>query len=70
MSVPALEQMGRKGVAKRMKRKRLAQPGGLRGLLEQPAEMAADMAKTALTVRRALAVGHVLTLSLARAISL
>jgi hypothetical protein len=36
----ALEQMGRKGMAKRMKRKRLAQPGGFHGFFEQTAELA------------------------------
>src|SRR6516162_6325719 len=36
----ALEQMGREGMAKRMKRKRHAQPGGFRGFFEQPAELA------------------------------
>src|SRR5208282_294466 len=36
----ALEQMGREGMAKRMKGERLAQPGGFRGLLEQSAELA------------------------------
>ena len=35
----ALKQMGRKAVAKRMQRNRLAQPRGFRGLLEQPAEL-------------------------------
>src|SRR5271165_7622285 len=35
-----LEQMGREGMAKRMKGERLAQPGGFRGLLEQSAELA------------------------------
>src|SRR5208283_2096050 len=35
-----LEQMGREGMTQRMKRDRLAQPRGLRGLLEQPAELA------------------------------
>src|SRR5665647_3756927 len=34
----ALEQMGREAVAKRMQGDCLAQPRGLRGLLEQPAE--------------------------------
>src|SRR5262249_38950655 len=34
-----LEQMGRKAVAKRMQRHRLAQPRGFGGLLEQPAEL-------------------------------
>jgi hypothetical protein len=36
----ALEQMGREEMAKRMKRKRLAQPGGLHSVFEQPAELA------------------------------
>jgi hypothetical protein len=35
----ALEQMGREAVAKRMQRDRLAQPRGVCGLLEQPAEL-------------------------------
>jgi hypothetical protein len=35
----ALEQMGRKAMAKRMQRDRLAQPRGFGGLLEQPAEL-------------------------------
>ncbi len=35
----ALEQMGRKAVAKRMQRDRLAQRRGCGGLLEQPAEL-------------------------------
>ena len=35
----ALEQMGRKAVAKGMQRDRLAQPRGFRGFLEQPAEL-------------------------------
>src|SRR5207237_26719 len=35
----ALEQMGRKAVAKRMQGERLTQPGCLRGFLEQPAEL-------------------------------
>src|SRR5246127_3697855 len=39
-NVPAaLEQVGRKAVAKRMQRDRLAQPRGFGGLLEQPAEL-------------------------------
>src|SRR5215471_15100870 len=35
----ALEQMGRKAMAKRMQRDCLAQPRGFGGLLEQPAEL-------------------------------
>src|ERR1700758_722248 len=37
--LPALEQMGRKAVAKRMQRDRLAQPRGFSGLLEQSTEL-------------------------------
>src|SRR5271157_5570650 len=36
----AFEQMGREGMAKRVKGERLTQPGGFRGLLEQSAELA------------------------------
>src|ERR1700746_1382071 len=37
--LPALEQMGRKAVAKRMQRDRLAHPRGFSGLLEQSTEL-------------------------------
>src|SRR5262245_46051078 len=36
----SLEQMGREGMAKRMKRERLAQSGGFHGFLEKPAKLA------------------------------